>query len=283
VSALSIEVSGPPFAPQTFSSWTARSRRGIEAFFRSKGIGAEEARDLAQETFVLAWELQDRYKGAPAFCPFERWLTYIARNVTLNYLNGKWAKHYGGPLEGGDERPDPLQGQELPTVEEIEEAIQAAALTERQAQCLRMWVEGIPQATISELLGVVQVTVWRHIRFAARKIRARLEEEDYRSHWTMFADVSEHAVYYAPTGVWDRDGNSEQVQRRRTAFLRAAPMGGAGHGRRVTLPCGLCGRMITRKAKDAKTTTGNLWCNPASYWTWKFGRPFPGACRPPAA
>jgi len=64
--------------PEAFGTFFRRHVRGVLAFFRRRGAGAEVALDLTAETFAAALEASPRYELRPE--PARNWLYGIAWN-----------------------------------------------------------------------------------------------------------------------------------------------------------------------------------------------------------
>jgi RNA polymerase sigma-70 factor (ECF subfamily) len=62
--------------------------RLVVGFFRARGVGGEESRDLAQETFLRAYSGFDRFRGEASR---KTWLLTIAANIFRNMLRERAA------------------------------------------------------------------------------------------------------------------------------------------------------------------------------------------------
>lgn len=72
--------------PEAFGELVRRYQDKIFGFvYRMVGDG-EEAKDLAQETFLRAFKALPRFRAG---APFSPWLYRIAINTTLNFLRGR--------------------------------------------------------------------------------------------------------------------------------------------------------------------------------------------------
>ena len=75
----------------------------------SKLVGnVEDARDIAQETFVRAYLYLDKYDFRR---PFEPWLYRIARNLAYNHLKAKGRRAEGALEPDGESRLDAMESE----------------------------------------------------------------------------------------------------------------------------------------------------------------------------
>ena len=122
----------------TEQQWIARARHGDADAFEQLVVAyegpvyrlalrmcgsAEDAREVAQDTFLAAW------RGLPAFrgdSRFSSWLYRLTTNAAIDFLRRE--KHHLGnlPLEEAPERPDPQQPELLAEQREQQEALQRA-------------------------------------------------------------------------------------------------------------------------------------------------------------
>ena len=66
---------------EAFSELVREHQAGLRAFIRALGVEADWVDDLAQETFVVAFQKQGQFEGGK---DFSRWLRGIARNLVAN-------------------------------------------------------------------------------------------------------------------------------------------------------------------------------------------------------
>lgn len=72
-----------------FSELIREHQAGLRAFVRSIGAFPDWVDDIAQRTFLIAWQESDRFEGGG---DFGKWLRGIARNVVMNERR-KSARH----------------------------------------------------------------------------------------------------------------------------------------------------------------------------------------------
>ena len=148
---------------------------------RAYGESADQAYDLFQEVWWLAWEKKGSYRGKGTF---EAWLVRLAHNVCRDKLRKGTARKKamkGIEREGrGDEiswRPlDPAQ--ELDRTESHLQLIQAMDCLpprEREAVVLKR-LEGLPDDEAAKIMGVREATVRSLVRHGIKRLRGILEE-----------------------------------------------------------------------------------------------------------
>lgn len=134
----------------------------------------ELARDLAQETFLRAYERLDQFDPSRRFGP---WLFQIGVNLTLDYLRkrkrrGKWSLFSEAPAEHPPEPATPDPRQELELSQEVRRVLEEVPENYRSVLVLRD-LEGFTTSEIAAILGRKEATIrWRLIE--ARKIFQRL-------------------------------------------------------------------------------------------------------------
>jgi len=132
--------------------------------FRMTGSMAE-AEDLAQETFIRAYQQLDSYRGESKF---STWLGRIAVNLTLNWrareghrgdVHAKWAQDAITEPASNDEFPDELSRR-------VQAALQRLPAAQRAAIILTVY-ENQSHAEAARALNCTEATIsWRV--FAAR-------------------------------------------------------------------------------------------------------------------
>ncbi len=141
----------------------------------------EDARDVAQLTFVRAWEHRERYN--PRYSP-NTWLYRIATNLAIDLVrsrntrdrNSEPVRHHYVRL-ADSRRTSVAQLEEREVTRILHEL--AGELTERQrAVFVLREVERLPSSEVAAILGCRASTVRNHL-FAARKVLRRALEERY--------------------------------------------------------------------------------------------------------
>ncbi len=137
---------------------------------------AEEARDLAQETFLSAWRAIDR-------CPAgyeKQWLARIAANKARDYLRSGWARRMDTPgdevlaLNGGPPGAEP-EAQVLDAAGE--QALRGLILALREPYRTPCRLCFLEQRTVKEaalLCGRPEKTVSAQLSRAKRMLREQL-------------------------------------------------------------------------------------------------------------
>lgn len=154
---------------QAFSELMKEHMKPIVALtFRMTG-DKEAAFDLAQETFLSAWQSLSGYRGDAKFAS---WLYRIATNKTLNYL--KAHKPFVG-FEVDEQVASPQIGpeRELHQKElrrDVLQFMQALPTQQRLVFNLRFYRQQ-PFAEIAEALGSAVGTVKTHYREALKKLK----------------------------------------------------------------------------------------------------------------
>jgi len=163
---------------EAFADLVQRRSPGVLAFLRRMLGDAEDARDVAQLTFVRAWENLHRYDPTWAF---STWLFRIASNLAIDALRAKKTRDRteaenfrlvkGGRSSAESDGPAALEQDE---VRRVFEAC-ATALSEKQRLVfvLREFEEK-ESREIAEILDCRESTVRNHLFQARRLLRDEL-------------------------------------------------------------------------------------------------------------
>lgn len=162
----------------------ARHYSGLLAFFCRRGVEREQARDLAQQTFLNAWRDWHTFRGQS-----ERstWLLRIAANLWKNSLRERHAVKRTAievSLDADPGRPpEPIDartpGAEQVQLERERRTLVATAwqrLPPRMRRCLALHVEGLKYREIAVLLRISEGAVKSQIHQAKRRLRELLAE-----------------------------------------------------------------------------------------------------------
>lgn len=76
----------------------------VIAYFRRRGFATDEARDLAQDTFVRAYHGWEKFRGEASF---KTWVLRIAANVWRNELRARGAQKREAPRVSLESAPEP--------------------------------------------------------------------------------------------------------------------------------------------------------------------------------
>lgn len=142
--------------------------------YLARMVGNDDiGRELAQETFLKAWQALPQLQGDKKF---EAWLYRIATNVAKDYLRHKQLIQWL-PWK---ERNESIEDRSLSVVEDQEMLILALAqvpLKYRQCVILRV-VEERPHREIAELLGINEKNVSMYVKRGLDKLRQVLTQEN---------------------------------------------------------------------------------------------------------
>jgi len=162
----------------------------VVAFFVAKGCTRDEAREMAQETFLRVYRGMDGFRDESKL---ETWTFKIARNLFLNelrYWRSRGGRHRTRSLqelestENGEQTgkdaassdPSPL---ELAEQEEQMRHLATAIdeLPPQQRVCVRYRLQGLKYREIAKLTGKSIETVKSLLHEAKVKLRLRLKGE----------------------------------------------------------------------------------------------------------
>jgi RNA polymerase sigma-70 factor (ECF subfamily) len=165
---------------EAFEDLYRAHQAGIYTFIRSQVREPELAADLAQQTFVRAWESLPRLREAGAF---RGWLHRIAANLVRDEVKSGRARLevVASVLEDSDlaEMAGSDEDALVRTVvaAELKQQVQAAlgALPAEQRQAVVMHhLEGMPVAEIAQAMGVRPGTVMSRLARAREALKSRL-------------------------------------------------------------------------------------------------------------
>ncbi len=158
----------------SFEELVRRLQVPLVHFLRCRN-SAEDAEDLAQETFLRAYQRLERYCDQWRFVT---WLFTIARRLSMNYHRRRGRTVTGTSMEtAADHRPAP--GEQLARDESRQRLWQVAAEVLTEPQITAVWlfyVEEFPVKEVARVLRRSRVAV-RAILFRARR---KLLEEAHR-------------------------------------------------------------------------------------------------------
>jgi len=163
-----------------FAELVARRTPGILAFLRRLLGDAEDARDVAQLTFVRVWENLDRYDPAYAF---STWLFRIAGNLAIDALRARGTRQRTEAesfrlVKGARTSAEP-DGSALLAEGEVRRVFEicAGVLSEKQRLVfvLREF-EDKDSREIAQILGCRESTVRNHLFQARRLLREEIRK-----------------------------------------------------------------------------------------------------------
>ncbi len=159
---------------EAFAEIVRRRSPGLLAFLRRLLGDAEDARDVAQLTFVRAWENLDRYDPSWAF---STWLFRIASNLAVDALRSKSSRSrtevenfrlVRGGLSSEPEGPAGLERQEIRRI--FDECASVLSEKQRLVFVLREFEER-ESSEVARLVGCRESTVRNHLFQARRLLR----------------------------------------------------------------------------------------------------------------
>jgi RNA polymerase sigma factor (sigma-70 family) len=148
--------------------------RELTAVFRARGLGAEEAKDLAQEALVRTFvHLKRHGRTQPDLRPLAHTIArrlYVerGRRVRPQLVELPEAEHIADPA--------PLPVEHLVTVEERQDVRDAlASLTPRHRRVVTMWMSGLRPAEIARELGIKRNAADALLHRARRQLATKLD------------------------------------------------------------------------------------------------------------
>jgi RNA polymerase sigma-70 factor (ECF subfamily) len=165
--------------PDAFAELVLRRTPGVLAFLRRLLGDAEDARDVAQLTFVRVWENLDRYDPAWAF---STWLFRIAGNLAIDALRARGTRQRTEAesfrLVKGARSVEP-DGPALLAEGEVRRVFESCAgvLSEKQRLVfvLREF-EDKESREVAQILGCRESTVRNHLFQARRLLRVEIRK-----------------------------------------------------------------------------------------------------------
>ena len=146
----------------------------------------EDARDLAQDAFVKAYQNLSRFRLQSSFYT---WLCRIAMNVSIDHLrrqkvrraelyeDGVVTKEQGGVISLAHAREDPSRNLERKRLQQrIAEAVDDLPEDQKQVIILRE-IEGLAYKEIAEVMQIPEGTVMSRLYYARKKLQATLKDQ----------------------------------------------------------------------------------------------------------
>ncbi|HVO18269.1 MAG TPA: sigma-70 family RNA polymerase sigma factor [Anaeromyxobacter sp.] len=168
---------------EAFGALVHRHERLVLSLVRRYARTPEDARDLAQRTFLRAFEAARRaLRHAPrGAIPFRRWLIRIAVNLGKNHLRDS-ARFRLVSLEAVDQ--DRLRSRAEGAADELERAERVARvrsavlrLPRRQREVLTLRIDAeLPFAEIAEALQITENAARVNFHHATRRLKELVEE-----------------------------------------------------------------------------------------------------------
>jgi RNA polymerase sigma factor (sigma-70 family) len=145
----------------------------LVAYFRSKGIGREESRDLAHDTVLRTLlHLKRHGRTRDDIGPLTR---TIARNLVVERIrrSGPAVVPLSDDVDAPDDAPEPF---EVALTNERREAVRAAlaSLTPRHRRVIELWMQGRSPSEIARELGIKRNAADAILHRARRSLASRL-------------------------------------------------------------------------------------------------------------
>jgi len=157
----------------SFDELVVRYRPRLVAFLARRLADASEAEDVAQETFLRAYDRIAQYDPSR---PFGTWLFAIVRNVVIDVSRARAVRP---PLAAGVTTDDlgalDDEVEQILTAWQVEEALRMLS-TEHQRALLEVHYKGRPYDEVARELGVPVGTVKSRVYYALKAMRLALDE-----------------------------------------------------------------------------------------------------------
>jgi RNA polymerase sigma-70 factor (ECF subfamily) len=163
-------------SPAAFEELVRHHQRMIHSLtFRMTGSLAD-AEDLAQETFIRAYEQIGTFRGT---AKFSTWLYRIAMNTCLNWRQSE-ARRFQFQANCAEElSAHHLNGENSPAENQSSQHIQAALLklpAKQRAAIVLTIYDGLNHAEAAQVLGCSETTVSWRVFAARRKLKSWLSK-----------------------------------------------------------------------------------------------------------
>ena len=161
------------------AAWEPLVHAHQEAVFRFVYLllgDPDDAEDVAQETFLRAWDHLERFDTTR---PLRPWLLSIAKNLASNwrrsagrYLSALTRAFHDEPASASIEEKSTQHMQ----ASELWDAVQSLKASEQQIVYLRYFLD-IPVAEAAEVLQIAEGTVKSRLSRALEKLRTIIRED----------------------------------------------------------------------------------------------------------
>lgn len=163
-----------------FDELVGRWARRVTSLAWTLTGSADAAEEIAQETFVRAWQTIGRFRAGSPFGP---WILRIAANLSIDHVR---RKRRFQSIDELDEAPAAQDGSPETRALLSDAALRAsraiASLPEMQRVVAQLFlVEGYDHAEIAAMTGLSQGTIRSHLSIARAKLRRALGEEGKQS------------------------------------------------------------------------------------------------------
>jgi RNA polymerase sigma-70 factor (ECF subfamily) len=172
---------------EAFDELVTRYRTRIFAMIYNMVHNEQDAWDLAQDSFVKAWESINRFRGRSSFYT---WIYRIVMNVTIDWLRKKQVKGAGAEFDDSIQlkeidpasktvpKADPLPHERMERTEiraRIDSAI-AQLSPDHRAVILMKEIEGMQYHEIAQTLSCSIGTVMSRLFYARKRLQNLLKD-----------------------------------------------------------------------------------------------------------
>lgn len=164
--------------PAAFESLVRRHQHMIHALLWRMTGSVQDAEDLAQETFLRAWEQLPGFRGQ---AKFSTWLCRIAVNACLHWRQREARRHNAFERYAEQTAPDTSPAGSANADADLSRRVHAALLklpAKQRAAIVLTVYEGLNHAEAARALGCSETTVSWRIFTARRKLKRWLSRPD---------------------------------------------------------------------------------------------------------
>jgi RNA polymerase sigma-70 factor (ECF subfamily) len=165
-----------------FGALVRRHEELVLRIVRRYAATADDARDLAQRTFLRAFEAARRAFGrAGESFPFRRWLIRVAVNLAKNHLRdeARWTRLPADAIRAAAAATGPAPADALERAERAARLRREVLnLPRRQREVLTLRIDAeLPFGEIADALGITENAAKVSFHHATRRLRLALEED----------------------------------------------------------------------------------------------------------
>lgn len=162
---------------EAFTPIVEHYQQALFGYLGRMGLSQEHAEDLAQETFLKAWQNLARYD--PDRAAFSTWLFTIAHRLALNFLQAAHHKEQtqeaDNPIFATTNTPQTRTEQQA-THHRLQKALRRLPLQERSALALAH-LQGIDLKTLARMEGCSEAALKVRLHRARQKLHQWLDTD----------------------------------------------------------------------------------------------------------